>query len=249
MDLLPTIFIVESNRRLAKRLARLVEKSGARPRVFTTAVEFSKVYRSMQPSCLVLSTRVPGLRTLEFHRDMAKSVHRIPVVFIAKNADVLTSVTAMKEGAVDFLKEPIRDAQFLDAIKKALQQVSTLREEIETITQIHRQMTSLTIREREVLLLVVAGLMNKQIAAMLGTGEKTIKVHRSRVMKKMNVESVAQLARMAERVRLPNPKLPNSAASSGFSNETLRHAALSLDFPEFDPALFFRFSSSVSQSA
>jgi FixJ family two-component response regulator len=176
-----------------------------------------------------MNIKMRGFRSLEFQQGLSKSVWNVPVIFISERANVATSVRAMKQGAMDFLLKPIKEAEFLEAIRKALQRARKLREDMATATQVHQKLASLTMREREVLLLVVSGMLNKQIAATLGTSEKTIKVHRHRVMEKMGVQSLAQLARLAERARLPIPKLASYASSSEYSSEAIHLAARSLD--------------------
>jgi FixJ family two-component response regulator len=232
MSMVPTVFIVDTDGQSGKRLARMLEKRGTRAVVFTSAREFSKMYRTTPPSCLVLNIEMPGLKSLEFQRHVSRSIWNTPVIFISDSADVATSVKAMQQGALDFLLKPVKEAQFLKAIRKGLQRALRLRQEIAARTQVHHRIASLTMREREVLLLVAAGMLNKQIAATLGTSEKTIKVHRGRVMGKMDVQSVAQLARMAERVGLPLPKLTGPPSPIELSREVVHLAALSLDLQQ-----------------
>jgi FixJ family two-component response regulator len=140
----------------------------------------------------------------------------------------------MKQGAMDFLLKPLNETDFLKSVRKALQQARNLSQEIDARAQIHRKLASLTMREREVLLLVAAGMLNKQIAATLGTCEKTIKVHRGRVMNKMDVPSVAQLARLAEQAGLPIPKMTTDRCPLEISRETVHLVALSLDLRQLN---------------
>jgi len=234
MSTVPTVFIVDTDYQLGKRLCHLLEKRGTPASAFTSTKEFSKIYRATRPDCLVLNVAMRGLNGLEFQRQLSKSLWNIPVIFISEKADVATSVKAMKQGAMDFLLKPLNETDFLKSVRKALQRARNLRQEIDARAQIHRKLASLTMREREVLLLVAAGMLNKQIAATLGTCEKTIKVHRGRVMNKMDVPSVAQLARLAEQAGLPIPKMTTVCCPLEVSRETVHLVALSLDLRQLN---------------
>jgi FixJ family two-component response regulator len=200
------VFIVDDDASVLKSLERLVRSVGLRPKTFASAPEFLQCAASDSPSCLVLDVRMPGLSGLALQETLAAAGHRIPIIFITGHGDVSMSVRAMKAGAVDFLPKPFNDQDLLEAIQGALARDRQAREVRAALQGIQQRIALLTPRERDVLGLVVAGLLNKQIAAELGMSEKTVKAHRAQVMQKMRVSSVAQLVLLAEKVGLTAPQ-------------------------------------------
>jgi RNA polymerase sigma factor (sigma-70 family) len=209
MEAEPVVFIVDDDASVRRSLERLVRSVGLRGEPFASALEFLQCWQRQPadgPSCLVLDVRMPALSGLALQEALTAAGHRLPIIFITGHGDITMSVRAMKAGAVDFLAKPFNDQDLLEAIQEALARDQQTRHEQATLQDIQRRVALLTPREREVLALVVAGLLNKQIAAALGTSEKTVKVHRARVMQKMQVVSVAQLVLLAEKVGLTAPQ-------------------------------------------
>lgn len=202
----PTVFVVDDDTAVRKALARLMRSVGLNVEMFASAQEFLRRERVEGPGCLVLDVRMPGLSGLDLQEALAAAGISIPIIFITGYGDIPMSVQAMKAGAVDFLPKPFKDQDLLDAIHQAIDRDIQRRQEQAQIAEIQDRVDSLTPREREVLALVVTGMLNKQIASELGTSEKTIKVHRARVMRKMQVMSVAELVRLAEKVGISSPQ-------------------------------------------
>jgi FixJ family two-component response regulator len=204
---LPTVFVVDDDWSVRKSLARLLRSAGYHAETFATAVEFLDHRRVRDtPGCLVLDVQLPGLNGLELQRELLDSSSPIPIIFITGHGDIPMSVMAMKAGAVDFLSKPFSDRALLDAIGEAIASGRRKRAEYAERDAIQERYERLTAREREVMAQVVRGLPNKQIASKLGIGEKTIKVHRGRVMSKMQVRSVAELVRAAFKIGIkPEP--------------------------------------------
>jgi RNA polymerase sigma factor (sigma-70 family) len=202
----PVVFIVDDDASVRKGLERLVRSVGLRGETFASAPEFLQRAPADGPSCLVLDVRMPEVSGLALQETLATAGHPIPIIFITGHGDITMSVRAMKAGAVDFLAKPFNDQDLLEAIQEAISKDMQARKERATIQDVQGRVDMLTPRERDVLALVVAGLLNKQIAAALGTSEKTVKVHRARVMQKMQVQSVAQLVLLAEKVGLTAPQ-------------------------------------------
>jgi len=198
-----TVYIVDDDAGIGRALCRLVRAIGLDAVAFSSAQAFLDHPRSTGPACLVLDVRMPGLGGLDLQARLEEARHTLPIVFITGHGSVPTSVRAMKGGAVDFLQKPFNEDELIAAVQRALtlsrqaHSVATARAEID------RRLRTLTPREREVMALVVKGLLNKQIAGELGAAEKTVKVHRGRVMHKMQADSVADLVHMAERIGLP----------------------------------------------
>ena len=184
-------------------MTSLLASVGIRAETFRTAEEFLRAPRPDAPSCLVLDVRLPGLSGLDLQQRLLRSGSAIPIVFITGHGDVPMSVEAMKGGAIEFLLKPFREQQLLDAIQRAIAHARVERERLAEGAVWRRRYESLTPREREVMASVVVGLLNKQIAAKLRMSEVTVKVHRSRVMQKMNVASLADLVRAADRLSSP----------------------------------------------
>jgi FixJ family two-component response regulator len=195
-----TVFVVDDDRSVREGLVDLISSVGMKAEAFSSAQEFLRYKRPDLPACLVLDVRLPGPSGLELQRQLARSEHPIPIIFITGHGDIPMSVRAMKDGAVEFLTKPFRDQDLLDAIHQALDSDREAREQRAKIAELRRRYDSLTPREREVMQLVVRGLLNKQIASELGASEVTIKMHRGQVMHKMRAQSVVELLRMAETI-------------------------------------------------
>jgi FixJ family two-component response regulator len=206
----PTIFVVDDDESVRKGLVRLLKSAGYRPESCASAEEFlDRWERDPMPGCVLLDIQMPGLDGLQLQQNLQSFRHPIPIIFITGHGDVPMSVKAMKAGAVDFLPKPFRDEDLLDAVQQAIRrdvQQRAVRAEREAF---EKRYGTLTPREREVMAGVVGGLPNKQIASVLGASEKTIKIHRARVMEKMRVQSIADLVRAAEKLEMPPaPLLP-----------------------------------------
>jgi FixJ family two-component response regulator len=202
----PVVFVVDDDPSMCEALERLLATVGLEVHTFGSAQEFMSTTRPGVPSCLVLDVRLPGLSGLDLQRELVNTDPPMPIVIITAYADIPMTVQAVKAGAVEFLTKPFRDQELLDAVQEAINRDRTMRLERAELTEPRRAYGSLTQREREVMTLVVTGLLNKQIAAELGTTEATVKAHRAQLMHKMRVESLAQLVRLAGRLGpLPPP--------------------------------------------
>jgi len=200
------VFVVDDDAAVRESLKNLIGSVRLRVEAFASAHEFLRSKLTDVPSCLVLDVRLPGLSGLDLQKRMLDADMEIPIIFISGHGDIPMTVRAMKAGAVEFLTKPFRDQDLLDAIQQALERDRTTREHRGEIEELRSRFDSLTPREREVMGLVVAGLLNKQIAGELGTSETTIKIHRHQVMEKMGAGSLADLVRMADRLKVPTPK-------------------------------------------
>jgi FixJ family two-component response regulator len=196
------VFVIDDDASVRQSLENLIRSVGLPVETFGSAQEFLRSTRPDVPSCLVLDVRLPGLSGLDLQRRMADAGTDIPIIFVTGHGDIPMTVRAMKAGAVEFLTKPFSDQDLLDAIQQALERDRKSRGQRAAIEELRRRFASLTPREREVMGLVVAGLLNKQIAGELGTSEATVKIHRHHVMEKMRAGSVAELVRMADSVGL-----------------------------------------------
>ena len=202
----PIVFIVDDDPSICEALTRLLGTVGLRAEAFKSPQEFLKTKRPDAPSCLVLDVRLPGLSGLDLQRELANTDPPIQIVFITAHGDIPMSVQALKAGAVDFLTKPFRDQELLDAVQQAIDRDRAARDQRAGLGELRRRYESLTPRERDVMTLVVTGLLNKQIASRLHTSEATVKAHRAQLMRKMEADSVAQLVRIAEELSLLSPR-------------------------------------------
>jgi FixJ family two-component response regulator len=198
----PTVFIIDDDRGMRQAIQDLVESVGLRAESFASGQEFLSSKSTNGPSCLVLDVRLPQMSGLDFQRRLAETGVQIPIIFITAHGDVPMSVTALKSGAVEFLTKPFRNQDLLDAIQQALQRDRAAREQQAEIHGLQERYHALTPREQQVMALVVSGMLNKQIASEIGASEATVKIHRGNAMHKMQAGSVADLVRMADKLKL-----------------------------------------------
>jgi FixJ family two-component response regulator len=200
------VFVVDDDAPMRESLKNLIRSVGLQVELFASAQEFLRSKRPDLPGCLVLDVRMPGLSGLDLQKRAGDAGIDIPIVFITGHGDIPMSVRAMKAGAVEFLTKPFRDQDLLDAIQQALERDRKARDQRASLEELRNRFSSLTSREREVMKGVVAGLLNKQIGAELGTSETTVKIHRHQVMEKMGAGSLPELVRMADRLGILAPK-------------------------------------------
>jgi FixJ family two-component response regulator len=205
------VFIVDDDNSVRRGLERLMRANGLRAETYASAAEFLETRRDYDGSgCLVLDVCMPGLDGLELQERLARSGSLLPILFISGRGDIPMSVRAMKAGAITFLTKPFTDQELLGAVREAMERGRVVRARKIELDGIRVRLDTLTARERQVFALVVTGMLNKQIGAELGIAEKTVKIHRARVMQKMRVESLAELVSLAERLKSAGPGRPTA---------------------------------------
>jgi FixJ family two-component response regulator len=200
------VFVVDDDVSLLESLKDLIGSVGLRVKAFASAQEFLGSKRPDAPACLVLDVRLKGLSGLDLQKRIIEGDIEIPIIFITGHGDIPMAVQAMKAGALEFLRKPFRDQELLDAVQQALERDRRGREQRAEIAELRSRFDSLTPREREVMALVATGLLNKQAAGELGTSEASVKVHRQHVMEKIGAGSLAELVRIADKLKIPTPK-------------------------------------------
>jgi len=202
----PIVVVIDDDQEIRAALQSLLRSVGLRVELFGSVQEFLANARPDPPGCLVLDVRLPGRSGLDFHEDLVKANIHLPVIFISGHADVPMSVRAMKAGAVEFLTKHVRHQDLLEAIQRAIDHDRARRDEEQIVAGLRSRLETLTPREHEVMRLVAAGRLNKQIAAEIGLSEQTVKLHRGQVMRKLRARSLAELVRIADKLQLSQQK-------------------------------------------
>jgi FixJ family two-component response regulator len=197
----PVVFVIDDDEMIRDGIQSLIRSVGLRVKTFASAQDFLRAKREDAPACLVLDVRMPGLSGLDLQRELSDAGVQIPIIFITGHGDIPMSVRAMKKGALEFLTKPFRGQELLDAVREGVDRDRGLRSDRADLKEIRARFDLLTPRETEVMKLVVAGLLNKQIAFELGTSELTVKTHRAHVMEKTQADSLARLVRMSEKLK------------------------------------------------
>lgn len=197
----PVVFVIDDDEMIRDGIQSLIRSVGLRVKTFASAQDFLRAKREDAPACLVLDVRMPGLSGLDLQRELSDAGVQIPIIFITGHGDIPMSVRAMKKGALEFLTKPFRGQELLDAVREGVDRDRGLRSDRAELMEIRARFDLLTPRETEVMKLVVAGLLNKQIAFELGTSELTVKTHRAHVMEKTQADSLARLVRMSEKLK------------------------------------------------
>jgi FixJ family two-component response regulator len=200
----PTVLVVDDDEEVREALGSLFRSVGLEPKSFASSAELLRHKLPEAPCCIVLDIRLPGVSGLDFQTQLAKAEVHVPIIMMTGHGDIPMSVRAMKAGAVDFLTKPFRDQDMLDAVTQAIERDRKRRDAEKALAELRGLFESLTTREREIMALVTAGLMNKQVAGQLGLSEITVKIHRGHIMRKMRVRSLADLVRAAEALGLPH---------------------------------------------
>lgn len=200
------VVVIDDDAQFRESLERLLRSAGLRARTFPSVAEFMKSELRDGPTCLVLDVRMPGKSGLEFQRDLVAAGAAVPIIFITGHGDIPMSVQAMKAGAIEFLTKPFRDQDLLDAVNVGLDRDRTRRDNERALSALRTRFEELTTRERAILIQVVQGRLNKQIAGDMGITETTVKVHRSNMMRKIEAASLPELCRMADQLKLPPKK-------------------------------------------
>src|ERR1700729_1580574 len=206
LDTASTILVIDDDVDLRNSLGRLLRSVGLSAKLFASVSDFLKSEPTDGPSCLILDVRLPGQSGLEFQRELAATGRELPIIFITGHGDIPMSVQAIKSGAIEFLTKPIRDQELLDAIQFGLTRDRVRRETESALTDLRKRFATLSPREREIMIHVARGRLSKQIAGDIGIAQATVKVHRSRAMRKMKAHSLPELGRMADRLRLVSEK-------------------------------------------
>ena len=201
----PIVYVIDDDAPVRRALARLLRTVGLRMEGFELPREFLDFERPDVPSCLVLDVRLPGSSGLEFQRELAAARIDLPIIFITGHGDIPMSVRAMKAGAFEFLTKPFRDQDLLDSVQLAIAKDATRRDGERELVGLRDRVATLTMRERQVMEILVTGQLNKQIGAAIGTTESTVKAHRTQIMRKMQANSLPELVRMADKLQLETP--------------------------------------------
>jgi FixJ family two-component response regulator len=201
----PVVYVVDDDPSVLEALKRLLRSAGYEAKIFSSAFEFLDFNHPDAPGCLILDIKMPKLDGLELQDRLSEKGIYFPIIFITGHGTVPSSVKAFKAGAMDFLQKPFKDKDLLDAVSRGIEKHRSLRYEQNEMEKLRERLDSLTPREREVFALVVRGMLNKQVAFDLGISEKTIKIHRARVMQKMGAQSLADLVRFAEKIGIQPP--------------------------------------------